>query len=157
MPMLELSALLLILALVIRLCPEIPFSRLLSDRLIAKTLSWLATGQPLDFLYLIIVLSMFVAAGETVALLESAEFFLVHSADITLYLHAIVVPSVLVAVCRGKFAVQARRAKQSFWHVQAIDVSSTTFGQAARHKRGGFSSADNDDDDDPALEIIIAA
>jgi hypothetical protein len=149
--MLELSGLLLIQVMVMRLCPEIPFSRLLNESLVAKRLTWLATRQPSDLIYFIIVLSMFVAAGDMIAMLGSAELFLVHAADITPYLHGLAVTSVLVAVCRGKVAFQARRAKLSFWHVRALDVSSCPFGKGARRNREGSGSPGNDDDPVPGF------
>nr|WP_166181256.1 hypothetical protein [Altererythrobacter segetis] len=151
--MLGLSGVVLSLALVMRLCPKIPFSRLLNEQLIEKPLAWLATRQRVDLIYFTIVLIMLVAAGEMVVMLGSAELFFAHALDVTPYLHALAVSSVLVAVSRGNVALRTRQAKLSFWHVRELDVSASTFGKGAVRKRARANLIHNDDDPDPVLTI----
>lgn len=142
------------LALVMRLCPQIPFSRLLNERLIEQPVAWFATDQATNFIYFIIVAVMFLTSGELIALLARADLFFA-SANLALHVGAIVATSVVAAVSCGKVTLQTRRAKLSFWRIQALGVSNSTFGKCARRRRGDFSSADNDDD--PATVFVIAA
>ena len=154
--MLGLSSVVLCLALVMRLYPEIPFSRQLNEQLIGKPLTWLATRHPTDLIYFIIVLAMLVADGEMIAMLGSAELFFVPAADINLCLHVMAVASIILVVSQGSAALQVRQAKLSFWHVlPALDVPRSTFGETARRKCEDSGSADNDDD--PAPGLVIAA
>jgi hypothetical protein len=152
--MLGLSGLVLSLALVMRLCPEIPFSRLLNELLVERPLTWLATWRRVDLIYFAVVLIILIAAGEMGVMLGSAELFFVQAWDVTPYVHALAVTSLIVAVSRGNVSLRARQAKLSFWSLQELDVSAaSTFGKGSLCKRPRSNLCRNDDDPDRLLKM----
>lgn len=153
--MLMLSSLLLATILLIRLAPDLPLARLLSEHLVKRPLLWLHKRERHDFLYFVIVTAMFLAGGEIIVII-GPDLLILYAADLALYLDALLFTYWAVVAVNVKIAVGAVRTRLSSWYSGVYRLFGAASRERSSRKRTTASRADNDDEDGSTLLRIAA-
>lgn len=140
------NGMLLGLILVMRVYPEIPFSRMLHIHLVEIPLVWLGKRRRHDFLYIVILIALSAAGGE-VALMLGPEFVLMYAADLAIYLDALAATYLIAAYSGAKVAARSARTRLSHWSGRLASIFRARPRERATGKQPRRGPAGNDDED----------
>lgn len=141
------------LVMVMKFAPGSMLGGWLNRTLVELPLEKLAGFDQRHMLYTVILVALMLGAGETLALLGSAEFLSIYAWDLAIYLDAVAVSYALAAVARVRSALR--------WVGLRIALPGRR-GKSARDRRTRPVAAERsahgaDNDDDPAPAFRFAA
>ena len=136
--MIEVSIVLTVTAVLLRLTPDIALSRWIRTHLVERAATRLMRLERKDVIFVFVLAGLLLFAGELVVTLGSADLLLGYAADLTIYGEAVIAVSTLAVVSRMKTAVRVISARLP-------RKIATTRRRARRQIRPPRATASNDD------------